>query len=199
MKTEKKWMGAGLLSAFAASLCCITPIIALIAGSSGLAASFSWLEPARPYLIALTIGTLGFAWYKHLFPKKDLDCACGPDEKKPFLQSTLFLGLITSFAAIMLTFPYYSHVFYPDTQAPQETSELRHLKTVEFKIEGMTCTSCEEHINYEVLQLDGIGSVQASYKAGNAQIKYNPEFVDLKTIEATINHTGYTVTSKHEK
>lgn len=199
MITEKKWMGAGLLSAVAASLCCVTPIIAIVAGSSGLAASFSWLEPVRPYLIALTIGTLGFAWYKQLFPKKYMDCACGPDEKKHFLKSTLFLGLVTSFATLMLAFPYYSHTFYPEPPTPSLTSELTQLKTVEFNIEGMTCTSCEEHINYAVIKLDGIGSIQASYKAGNAQIKYNPKLVDLQTIEATINQTGYAVTSKHEK
>ena len=48
MKTDKKLIGAGLLTAFAASLCCITPVLALVAGTSGLASSFSWLEPARP-------------------------------------------------------------------------------------------------------------------------------------------------------
>lgn len=59
-------MGAGLISAIAASLCCITPVLALVAGSSGIAAGFSWLEPARPYLIGITILVLGFAWYQKL-------------------------------------------------------------------------------------------------------------------------------------
>ena len=51
MKTDKKLIGAGLLTAIAASLCCITPVLALVAGTSGLASTFSWLEPARPYFI----------------------------------------------------------------------------------------------------------------------------------------------------
>ena len=62
MKTDKKLIGAGLLTAFAASLCCITPVLALVAGTSGLASRFSWLEPARPYFNGLTILGLGFAW-----------------------------------------------------------------------------------------------------------------------------------------
>jgi mercuric ion transport protein len=49
MKTDKKLIGAGLLTAIAASLCCITPVLALVAGTSGLASTFSWLEPFRPY------------------------------------------------------------------------------------------------------------------------------------------------------
>ncbi|MEK7254190.1 MAG: heavy metal transporter, partial [Bacteroidota bacterium] len=52
MKSEnasEKWAGAGALAAVAASLCCITPVLALLAGTSGLASTFSWLEPARPW------------------------------------------------------------------------------------------------------------------------------------------------------
>lgn len=65
MKTDKKLIGAGLLTAIAASLCCITPVLALVAGTSGLASTFSWLEPFRPYFIGLTILVLGFAWYQN--------------------------------------------------------------------------------------------------------------------------------------
>lgn len=54
MKTDNKLIGAGLLTAIAASLCCITPVLALIAGSSRLATTFSWFEPFRPYFIGLT-------------------------------------------------------------------------------------------------------------------------------------------------
>ena len=68
MKTDKKLIGAGLLTAIAASLCCITPVLALVAGTSGLASTFSWLEPFRPYFIGLTILVLGFAWYQKLKP-----------------------------------------------------------------------------------------------------------------------------------
>ena len=53
MKTDNKLIGAGLLTAIAASLCCITPVLALIAGTSGLASTFSWLEPFRPYFIGM--------------------------------------------------------------------------------------------------------------------------------------------------
>src|SRR3990172_10982156 len=93
-------IGAGILSAIAASLCCITPVLALIAGSSGIAATFSWLEPARPYLIGITVLVLGFAWYQKLKPKKaEVDCDCEGDKKPSFMQSNKFLGIVTVFAA----------------------------------------------------------------------------------------------------
>ena len=73
MKTDNKLIGTGLLTAIAASLCCITPVLALIAGTSGLASTFSWLEPFRPYFIGLTILVLAFAWYQKLKPQKKID------------------------------------------------------------------------------------------------------------------------------
>ena len=73
---SNKIIGMGVVTAIAASLCCITPVLALIAGASGLTSSFSWLEPARPYLIGVTILVIGFAWYQKLKPKKEIDCEC---------------------------------------------------------------------------------------------------------------------------
>ena len=62
MKLGNKLIGVGVLTAISASLCCITPVLALLAGTSGLASTFSWLDPFRPYLIGLTILVLGIAW-----------------------------------------------------------------------------------------------------------------------------------------
>jgi mercuric ion transport protein len=62
IRSPGTFTSAGVLSTFAASLCCITPVIALLAGSSSIAANFSWMEPARPYLIGLSIAVLAFAW-----------------------------------------------------------------------------------------------------------------------------------------
>ena len=110
MKTDNKLIGTGLLTAIAASLCCITPVLALIAGTSGLVSTFSWLEPFRPYFIGLTILVLGFAWYQKLKPQEQIDCNCKTEEKPKFIQKKTFLGIVTVFAIIMLAFPFYSNV-----------------------------------------------------------------------------------------
>ena len=81
---SSKLLGAGLLTAATASLCCITPVLALISGTTGLASTFSWMEPFRPYLIGITVLVLAFAWYQKLKPKtqEEIDCACYEDEKQ---------------------------------------------------------------------------------------------------------------------
>ncbi|MEP6468026.1 MAG: mercuric transporter MerT family protein [Parafilimonas sp.] len=97
IKSPGTYTSAGVLSAIAASLCCITPVIALLAGSSSIAANFAWIEPARPYLIGLSIAVLAFAWYLKLKPVKvnDAGCDCKTTKKASFLQTKKFLGIIT--------------------------------------------------------------------------------------------------------
>ena len=107
-----KLMGAGIVSAIAASLCCITPVLALIAGGGSFASSFSWMEPARPYLIGLTIAVLGFAWYLKLKPQPAYDCVCGAGEMPKFLHSKTFLLIVSLVAALMIGFPSYAKIFF---------------------------------------------------------------------------------------
>jgi mercuric ion transport protein len=198
MKSENKLIGAGLLTAITASLCCITPVLALIAGTSGIASTFSWIEPFRPYLIGLTILVLGFAWYQKLKPQKEIDCECETDEKQKFIQSKKFLGIVTVFAIVMLAFPYYSEVFYPNTENKITLVNKSDIKTTEFIISGMTCSSCEEHLNHEVNRLNGIVNSKASYENGNAIIKFDKTKTNETEIEKAISTTGYKVTDKKE-
>ncbi|QNJ98168.1 mercuric transport protein MerTP [Constantimarinum furrinae] len=198
MKSENKLIGASLLTAITASLCCITPVLALIAGTSGIASTFSWIEPFRPYLIGLTILVLGFAWYQKLKPQKEVDCECETDEKPKFIQSKKFLGIVTVFAIVMLAFPYYSEIFYPKTEKQIIIVDKSDLKTTEFKISGMTCAGCEEHVNHEVNKLNGIVSSKASYENGNAIVEFDKTKTNETEIEKAINATGYKVTGIKE-
>jgi len=107
-----------LAATIAASLCCVTPILAVLAGSSTLASSFSWLAPYHNYLVAFTILVLLYAWYDKLKPVKELDCAC--DEKESFFSSKTFLAIVTLFAVVMLSFPQWGNKIFdeaPSTKA----------------------------------------------------------------------------------
>ena len=196
-QASNKLLGAGMLSAVAASLCCITPVLALIAGSSGMAASFSWLEPARPYLIGITVVVLGFAWYQKLKTKTadQIDCDCEEDEKPSFLQSKKFLGIVTVFAAIMLVFPYYSHIFYPETKANVIIVDPNNIQQAQLDISGMTCPGCEEHIKHAVGELPGFIEATANFRKSSATVKFDKSKSTIDDVVAAINETGYEVTN----
>ncbi|MBF98261.1 MAG: heavy metal transporter [Owenweeksia sp.] len=195
-KSSKRLLGTGIVAAIAASLCCITPVLALIAGASGAASTFSWLDPARPYLIGITILVLGFAWYQKLKPrsKEEIDCACEDDEKPSFWQSKKFLGIVTVFAGLMLAFPLYADVFYPKQDRQVIVVDRQNVQTATFSVSGMTCTGCEEHVSHEVNKLDGIVGVKASYENENAIVQFDSSKTSVGEIEKAINSTGYKVT-----
>ena len=184
----------GVLAAIGASLCCITPVLAVLAGSTGLASSFSWMEPFRPYLIALTILVLGYAWWDKLKPKKaQIECACDPDEegKVSFWYSKRFLGLVTLFAAVMLSFPYWGDALIQrDTQKVVfvEKQNVVH-KTIQ--IEGMTCKACEATVEKVGGEVEGVVSIKASVDAKNAVVSYDKTKTDVKQIMTAIGTTGY--------
>ena len=192
-KSSNKFLGAGVISAIAASLCCITPVLALISGASGIASAFSWLEPLRPYLIGITVLVLGFAWYQKLKPKKEIECDCETDEKSSFWQSKLFLGIITVFAAFMLAFPYYSEIFYSDNKKETIVANANNIKELDVDIEGMTCESCNLHVEHEIFELPGIVDAKADYSTGKAMVKFDISKVNQDSIVAAINKTGYKV------
>ena len=85
------------MTTIAASLCCITPVLALIAGTNGLASTFSWFEPFRPYFIGLTI-LFWFCLVSKVETQK-ADRLQSVRQKKTKIHSVkMFLGIVTAFA-----------------------------------------------------------------------------------------------------
>lgn len=191
---QRSLIGTSILSAIAASLCCITPVLALIAGTSGVASTFSWIEPARPYLIGVSIIILGLAWYQKLKPVAKDECGCSMDEKLRFHQSKAFLLIVTLFAGVMMAFPYYSKVFFPNNEKQVQVTDQANIQVAEFNIKGMTCSSCEEHVKHEMKKLQGIIKAEVSYEKNNAVVCFDKTKTSLTDIENAINSTGYSVT-----
>jgi copper chaperone CopZ len=193
-KNNKSFM-AGLLTAAAASLCCITPVLAFLGGASGLASTLSWVEPFRPYLIALTVLVFAFAWYQRLKPQKQVDCNCNTNNKPTFFQSKTFLSIVTVVAGLLIAFPYYAKAFYPKADQPQiVVSDRANIKQAEFKIKGMTCEGCTEHVNSELAKVKGVIQYQTSYESANSIVKFDNSKTSIDSIAKAINNTGYKVT-----
>jgi len=197
MKSNSKIIGAGILTATAASLCCITPVLALISGTSGIASAFSWLGPFRPYLIGLTIAVLGFAWYQKLKPRKKDEIVCDCTEDKPsFWQGKTFLAIVTVLSFLLMTFPKYSQIFYPKAERKEIIIvDKSNIQQVEFKIKGMTCEACKEHINLALSKVPGILEYKTEYKAGSSIIKFDNSKTNQDSIANAINESGYKVTN----
>lgn len=190
---SKTWI-AGLLTAAAASLCCITPVLALFSGATGIASTFSWLEPYRSYLIGLTAAVLAFAWYQKLKPKKaDIDCACEED-KPSFWQTKTFLAIVTALAILLMAFPKYSHIFYPKTEKKEIiVVDKSSIQQVKLNIKGMTCEACTETINLALSKVPGVLEYKTEFKDGSSTIKFDNSKINEQAIVNAVNETGYKV------
>jgi len=200
IKSNKALLGSGIITAIAASLCCITPVLALIAGTSGMASSFSWMEPFRPYLIGITVLVLSFAWYQKLKPRteEEIQCDCEEDEKPSFWQSRKFLLIITVFAVLMLAFPYYLPIFYPDNKKEVVIVNAADIQTIQLDIEGMTCDACDSHVAHAAQEVDGVIEAKADHTTGKAEVKFDNTKTSKEAVIRAIDKTSYKVVSEQD-
>lgn len=206
MKSSNLFRNAGIVTAVLASLCCITPVLAVLGGISGIASSFSFLEPFRPYFMAFTIIVLGYAFYDAYKPKKqtEIDCDCLTEEnesKKRFINSgtsrllrgKVFLWVVTGIAVVLLSFPYYSKFIFTNSQNNGITNST-HILEVKLEIEGMSCASCEHSVDYALKSEVGVLSVASSYAAGTAYVQYDDvKIKPLQLKKAIEEKVGYKV------
>ncbi len=202
---DKLLSGGGIITALLASLCCITPVLAVLGGLGGIATTFSFLEPLRPYLIGLTVIVLSYAFYKAYSkspsdkPKKagDIECECEDKnsiQKIKFINSKKFLWIITAVSALLITFPYYSKALFPSDNQNVVIVQSNNIVKAKLDIEGMTCTSCEESVNYALKSENGVISATSSFKTGIAFVGYDQSKVSPEQlIKAVEEKVGYKV------
>ena len=197
MKSNKFFRNSAIVTAVLASLCCITPVLAVLGGLSGIASSFSFLDPLRPFLIGFTAIILGYAFYNAYKPKKtneiDCDCETEPAKKKSFINSKGFLWLVAVIAVVLISFPYYSQVFFPNSQNTIVINADNIVKA-KLEIEGMTCTACEQSVDYALKSEDGVISATSSYKTGIAYVQYDETKVKPDQLKKAVEEkVGYKV------
>lgn len=198
-RTNTKLLAAGTITALGASLCCITPLLALVAGIGGVSSAFSRLDPFRPFFTGLTLLVLGFAWFQQLKPKKEaMVCDCEDEKKESFGQSKAFLGIVTALALLLLSFPYYSSAFFPESpkKAVSAIAQPAQQQEAQLQIKGMTCAGCEQSVNHVLKSQEGVVEAKASYETGMAQLSYDPSITSPESLKAAIEEElGYQVTN----
>ncbi|MES3019891.1 MAG: mercuric transport protein MerTP [Bacteroidota bacterium] len=193
---QHSWISS-ILAAFAASLCCIAPALAIFGGITGAAAAFSWIEPFRPYLIALTTLILGIAWYPHLkilFRKQTDNCCLSA--KSSFWQTKRLLFIVTLISALLIAFPFYSSVFYntPKHEASDGLTQAS-FKYLTLSVKGMSCADCTKHVDGALNSLNGIAESRTSYEKSQTIVRYDPSKISADSINHKIRSIGYEPTA----
>ena len=66
-------------------------------------------------------------------------------------------------------------------------------QTILLHVQGMTCTSCEHHIESHLSRLAGVFVVKASYSTTQVMVRYDPAVTSLRQIEAELAQIDYPV------
>ncbi len=77
------------------------------------------------------------------------------------------------------------------TNASEPVVEAVSLVTAVFKVEGMTCASCEVSIRTAAGKLDGVHSVDVDHVIGAAKVQYDPAKITPAAIVEAITNLGY--------
>lgn len=199
-KTRRLAAVAGLAAAAGSSLCCIGPLVAALAGITGSAASFSWLEPLRPYLMGLSVLALGFSFYMAYKPKpRSGDCCVPTIERRRFWMSRTFPWVMTGISILLVAFPYYQGLFHHRATPPTDNGHSPSLsQKVAIRVSGMTCSACEYHIEDELGRTRGVLESDADFGLGLVVVDFDPVQARLIDIRAAVVRTGYTITSLEE-
>ena len=106
-------MTAALLAAIGASVCCVGPLVLLALGIGGAwVNTLTALEPYRWIFITITLGFLGWAFYKlYLVPRK-----CAPGEvcavPRVLRNQRIIFWVVTLLLAALIAFPWYGTIFF---------------------------------------------------------------------------------------
>ncbi len=203
---EHTTLGASVIAAVTASLCCIGPLAATLLGigTFGAAARF---EGWRPYFLSLSFALLAAAFY-FTYRKREVVCADGACKVLKAPRWNKLLLWIASIVVLLLAgFPYYSGALLeasnpraaPEAHempasmksAAQESKSEVKQETVTIQIEGMTCEGCAVSIRKALKHLEGVKSVDVSFKKKRAIVKYDPAKVTPEQMAAAINQIGY--------
>src|SRR5258708_38279731 len=144
---QKAFIGASLLAAIAASLCCVLPIVFALGGFAIVGAS-AFFESLRPYFVIATFALLGVGFYL-AYRKPKHACEPGSACARPQVSRFGRIGLwiATALALAFTAFPYYSgavaNFLLSDgsvkASAAQAANAVEH---VSFAVRGMYCPAC---------------------------------------------------------
>ena len=78
-----------------------------------------------------------------------------------------------------------------DTPVGYYTGVMEAIANQGFKVEGMTCTACASRIQTVLARTDGIQSVRVNFATETAGIAWDPDKLDVTSIEQRVKKLGY--------
>ncbi len=197
-KGKPRWglIGA-VISAIAASVCCVGLLVLLALGVSGAwIGNLTALEPYRPISMMVTLGFLGFAFYRVYRKPKAESCAPGSSCANPRSDriNKAILWVITVLILGLFAFPRVApHLFASTT--PAESAPTTHEILA---VKNLTCASCTVTVKKSLTRLDGVKRAQVTLNPPEAVVAFDPARVSIGDLIQATTNAGYPSSVKGE-
>lgn len=181
-----------VLSAIAASSCCVPPLILLGLtlmgiGTTGVAGLSSTLGSLKWYILPLAIVGVGTSFWLYFREKKK--CAATACKLANQKLTKAMLSISTVVVIGFLGWSIYPYILGAAPAPSEGDSSSAHF--VVYQVDGMTCGGCELAIDGAIGATDQIDSVRSDFIEGKAYIWYSNADTDLAEFEAAIKSVGY--------
>lgn len=186
---KQSWiLTGGFLSALVASLCCIGPLVAVVAGAGSFVAA-GWFERWRPAFLAVTATLLALAWVLTLRARRiacsDATCATPRGSRWTtgvLIFSTVIVGAVAMFPRIAQT---------AVGRSAGATSERAEGHVLRVRIPTMDCAACALGIEGTLKRVPGIRTAVVRYETKEAEVVYDPATISATAVMAKIDATGF--------
>lgn len=199
-----KWLvGGGLAAAFAATLCCLGPLVFAGLGLGAFAAA-GFFHEMRPLFLGLAILFVAGAWIwdwrkRKLASGKNVEsgatCKTGCNTR-----SRLGLSVFTAVALLLGASPYILEGWAERTggtsiRAGTITAggEVSSLAAWDADLEGLYCPTCITGLQQAFENVDGVEATEVTYRPQKAVVRYDSERVEGKRFREIVEEFGYSV------
>ncbi len=180
-----------ILAAITASVCCIAPLVLLGLGISGAwIGTLTALEPYRPLFAVLTVGFLGFAFYRVYRKPRAEECQdgtyCANPRSNTINKTVLWIVSVAIMA--LLAFPYAAPHLFASAPLASRTSQTA---TVVLAVENMYCDTCPITVDKSLRQVPGVVDAQVTIEPPQAIVSYDPTKATVDDLIAATTNAGY--------
>ena len=196
-----------VVTAGLASLCCIGPLVAVGLGLGAFGAA-AFFESVRPYLLVVTAGVLGAAFYLTYRKTPEEKCEDGVCAVAPKTTQKLALWIAMVVAIPLAAFPYYSGAFWAEagsnsgtqgTALAAKATTARDGTSVLFDVEGMTCAGCAATLEAALNKELGVREAEVSLEKETARVYYDREQLSLDRLLVVMRESGFEGTPRQSQ
>ncbi len=185
----------GIVSALAASACCVGPLLLAALGLGGLSLG-RYLGAAHWYFTALGFALVGYGFLRYFKEKKSCDAhGCAMPGQKATLSvlivATLFISGFTVWeSGIFEKVQVDACCLINNAGTTHGDSTTLGSGTMKFSVTGMTCEACAHIVQTAVRKVPGVKNTRVNFKDGKAFVTADPK-VKTEDIVQAVKKAGY--------